>query len=80
MRVNVVASVGRGTGVSMERDFEANAGTELKTEKLLAKSIAMLLVRVASIRVATSAPPVSRSDVGVGSWAKKHELLLAPRT
>ena len=78
MRVSVVASVGRGAGVSMERDFEANAGTELKTEKLLAKSMAMLLVRVASIRVATSA--TRRSDVLVGSWAKKHELLLAPRT
>ena len=78
--MSVVASVGRGAGVSVERDFEANAGTELKTEKLLAKSRAMLLVRVASIRVATSAPPASRSEVLEGSWAKKNELLLAPRT
>jgi hypothetical protein len=58
--VSVVASVGRGAGVSVERDFEANAGTELKTEKLLAKSMAMLLVRVATIRFThTRHPPAA---------------------
>jgi len=59
--------------VQVERDFDANAGTELKTEKLLAKSMAMLLVFL--LLLFTHPRPTNCTVTQQCSWHEKMARL-----